>query len=423
MNKPTTKLAVIITLVMLFSQHVCAAEKVKNNVPNRSFYKDVFFDCGVGLTSRDSLPAVQMLGWSIERCAFDGADEAPMQNAIIAGDSTDWNGHLLFPDGEPRFKVFFMDGGSSLQHGSSLGEAGRRRIREFVNAGGSYVGTCAGAIIASRGFESNPSIPSYLGVWPGIYCHTGRANTSSGMFVDKKSPLLRYYNFGNDNYIENVRHNQGNYPADLPQGAEVLTRYDFKEAGRVHKQPAVAAYKANINTGRLVLCGSHPEEVVDGERRDLTAAMLQYAVDGVGVTRIKGFLENGKPRVMDRNTYERVPEYTRIGDMQYHHFAVDIPEGARDITFSLEGAPGSHMTLAIGRETFAYDDCADFRSTIDGAKHQFTLSKMAKGVWYIAVKCLDQVETVENHHGQSYRPTTVKDLLNGVPYTVTVSWR
>lgn len=408
--------------LVAIASHSTATDKNQINVPNRGFYKDVFFDCGVGLTSRDSLPAVQMLKWTIERGAFDGQDEAVMQNAIIAGDSTDWNGHLLYPDGEPRFKVFFMDGGSSLTHGSSLGEAGRRRIREFVKAGGSYVGTCAGAIIASRGYEEQQSVPSYLGLWPGIYARTGKANSSSGITIENKSPLLKYYDFGGDKYVANVRHNQGNYPASLPNGAESLARYDFKEAGKAHKQPAVAAYKSDATTGRLVLCGSHPEEVVDGERRDLTAAMLLYAVEGVGNTKLKGYLKNGEPRKMDRQTYERIPEYTRIGDMQYHHFAVEIPAGARDITFKLEGATGSHMTLAICKDTFAYDDCADFRSILDGAKHEFTLSKMEKGVWYVAVKCLDTPEVIENHHGQTYKQTAVADLMNGVPYTIEVSW-
>lgn len=409
--------------MLAVASQVTGAVKVREDVPNRGFYKDVFFDCGIGLTSRDSLPAVQMLKWSIERGAFDSQDEAPLQNANIAGDSTDWNGHLLYPDGEPRFRVFVMDGGSSLTHGSSLGEASRRRIREFVAAGGSYVGSCAGAIIAARGFEGQPSIPSYLGIWPGIFTHTGKANSSSGMTIENKSPLLKYYDFGGDKYVANVRHNQGNYPSSIPAGGEVLARYDFKEAGKAHKQPAVSAYKANVNSGRLVLCGSHPEEVVDGERRDLYAAMLRYAADGIGITKVKGFLKNGEARKMYRQTYERNPEFTRIGDLQYHHFAVEIPEGARDVTFKLEGAAGSHMILAICKDTFAYEDCADFISTIEGSKHQFTLPKMSKGLWYVAVKCLDKPEVIENHHGQTYKKTVVEDLLNGVPYTIEVSWK
>lgn len=402
--------------------NVTGADKVLVKVPNRSFYKDVFFDCGVGLTSRDSLPAVNMLGLSIERGAFNGSDEAYMQNAIIAGDSTDWNGHLLYPDGQPRFRMIFLDGGSSLTHGSSLGESGRRRIREFVSAGGSYVGTCAGAIIASRGFDENPSVPTYLGLWPGIYSRTGKANTSSGISIENKSPLLRYYDFGGDKYVANVRHNQGNFPSVMPEGAEVLARYDFKDCN-AHKKPAVVAYKANETCGRLVLCGSHPEEVVDGERRDLTAGMIRYALDGAGMTVVKGQLANGEPRRMDRQTYERVPEFTRIGDMQSHHFTVEIPNGARDITFRLTGAEGSHMTLAICKDTFAYDDCADFRSTVEGSRHEFTLSHMSQGTWYVCVKCLDKPVVKENHHGQYYTEYPVEDLLNGVPYTVEVSWK
>ncbi len=284
------------------------------------------------------------------------------------------------------------------------------------------MGNCAGAIICGRGIEGNKPMPTYLGLWPGIFSYTGKPKTSSGIRIVDKSPLLQYYSFGGDKYVANVRHNLGNYPMILPAGAEVLARFDWKSDGNINAKPAVVSYKAKASTGRLVLCGSHPEDVPDGERCDLMAAMLRYAGDGTGMTTIKGFLLNGEPRVMDRFTYEHQPEYTRIGDMQYHHFAVDIPEGARDVTFTLEGAQGSHMTLAVCHDTYAYDDCADFRSTTEGSRHQFTMSRMQPGVWYVSVRCIDQVEVVDNHYGESYRQTAVKDLLNGVPYTIGVSW-
>ncbi len=412
---------IILGLVIALVGHVALAQTVRDDVPNRGFYKDVYFDCGIGLTNMDSLPAVTALGWTMERGAYKGGD-AKLQNAALGGDSVDWNGRLLYPDGAPRFKVMFMNGGSSVEHGASLGENCRRRIRDFVKAGGGYVGNCAGAIITGRGYEGKP-VASYLGLWPGMFSHTGKGKTSTGLTIPDKSPLLRYYTYGGDKYVASVRHNQGNFPTTMPDGTETLALFDWSANGKANGKPAVVAYKADAATGRLVLCGSHPEDVVSGERRDLMAGMLRYAADGAGMTTIKGFLKNGEPRVMDRQTYEHVPEYTRIGDMQYHHFAIDIPQGARDVTVTLQGAEGSHMTLAVCKDTYAYDDCADFRSTIDGSYQQFVMARPQAGVWYVSVRCIDKVEVVNNTYGESYRPTAMKDLLNGVPYTIEVTWQ
>lgn len=400
-----------------------AKDKTPENVPNRSYYKDVFFDCGIGLTSRDTLPAFKLLNLSNERVAFDEASDAEKQNGFIAGDSTDWNGRLLYPDGQPRYKMIFLDGGSSLNHGASLGSEGRQRIREFFNAGGSYVGTCAGAIITAQGFEKQKSVPSYLGIWPGLFMHTGKAQTYMGFFIEENSPLLKYYDFGGDKYVSYIRHNMGNFPKDLPAGAEVLARYDFRFDDKVHNQPSVVAYKPSEKTGRMVLCGSHPEEVINGERRDLAAAMIQYAIDGIGLTKLKGTLENGVERKMDKYSYENKPDYARIGDLQYHHFTVDIPKGARDVTFTLQGADGSNLMLALSKTTYAYEDCADLRSTLTGAHHEFCLNNLQPGTWYVTVKCLDTVEAENTPTGHVYKPAAVHDLLNGVPYSIKVSWK
>lgn len=412
-------------VLMAFTVLVSSAApvQVKKDVPNRGYYKDVFFDCGIGLTSRDTLPAVKLLGLSNERVAYNNMDDAPLQNGCIAGDSTDWNGHLLYPDGQPRFRMIFIDGGSSTTHGSSLGEAGRRRIREFYNAGGSYVGTCAGAIIASQGHETTTYVPTYLGIWPGTFVHTNKGNSSSGMFIDPKSPLLKYYKFGGDNYIDSVRHNMGNYPADLPQGAQVLARYDFPDAGKAHKQPSVVAYRKNAESGRMVLCGSHPEEVVAGERRELTAAMISYALEGTMMTKLKGFLNNGEVRHMDRQTYERNPDFTRIGDLQCHHFAIDLPQGARDVKIELVGASGSHLSLALCKDTYAYEDCAEFISVQPSDSQTIVMPKPRTGLWYVCVKCHDTVTATNTAVGHIYSKTAIEDLLNGIPYTIKATWK
>lgn len=62
------------------------------------------------------------------------------------GSPEDENGILLYPDGEPRFRMIYVNGGLATQHGRSLGEDGRQRIRDYVAAGGSYLGSCAGVL-------------------------------------------------------------------------------------------------------------------------------------------------------------------------------------------------------------------------------------------------------------------------------------
>ena len=94
-------------------------------VPNRSYYKDVFLDAGIGLTSRKTLAAAGYLGLSLEGISFPQTSkdtkEIAMQKAIVAGDSKDWNGRLLYPDGQPRYRLLFVNGGVSTDHGKSLG--------------------------------------------------------------------------------------------------------------------------------------------------------------------------------------------------------------------------------------------------------------------------------------------------------------
>lgn len=49
--------------------------------------------------------------------------------------------------------VVIFSGGSGGGQGRGLGEEGRNRVREFVAAGGGYVGICAGAYLASADYD------------------------------------------------------------------------------------------------------------------------------------------------------------------------------------------------------------------------------------------------------------------------------
>lgn len=85
----------------------------------------------------------------------DGADGDPVhtvRNAVAHDPEVSMT--LLDPDdiraGKlERYDVLIIPGGNSIEQGSTLGNAGRQKIRKFVESGGGYVGICAGANLAT----------------------------------------------------------------------------------------------------------------------------------------------------------------------------------------------------------------------------------------------------------------------------------
>ena len=93
-------------------------EPVSDNT--KGFYKDLFVDGGINVSSRDYLPSARFmqLQWESFLCtAQKGRDtttysaiDTLMQRQFIVGNPLDENGALLFPDGQPRFRMVFMNG-------------------------------------------------------------------------------------------------------------------------------------------------------------------------------------------------------------------------------------------------------------------------------------------------------------------------
>jgi glutamine amidotransferase-like uncharacterized protein len=52
-----------------------------------------------------------------------------------------------------KFDILIFSGGSGSRQGLAIGEAGRKNIRAFVEKGGNYLGICAGAYLATAGFD------------------------------------------------------------------------------------------------------------------------------------------------------------------------------------------------------------------------------------------------------------------------------
>ena len=420
-------------LVLVLLGTVCSLQA---QTGSEGYYKDIFMDSGIRLTSKSDLPVARYLDLKMERFISAVTKELTtvdtvLQYATIVGSPIDENGILLYPDGAPRFRMIYVNGGLATQHGRSLTPEGRARIKEYIDAGGSYLGSCAGAFLCGRYMDTIETKPrEYLNIWPGYGVDTGMSGTYTGMTLDKDSPLLKYSDFGGDHFVDSVFHNNGCYAVPLlePGDAktEVLLRYDadtMKLVRPVHGRPSAWAYKQNESSGRVIAIGSHPESRGYGEILDLMAALVRYALDGNGAIVEKGELKNGQPRVMDRRTADRDPLHTRIGDLQYHHFYITVPKGTRKVTLEVttpEGWKDVDLYLFADSGQKAFKSSAPYKNLVLGCDKKLVIEKPNPGRLYISVQCATTVDTVETKYGDSYTGRT--DVLNGVPYTIKATW-
>lgn len=409
----------------------------------RGYYKDLFMDGGIGLTSRTTLPAASYLNldWEFYASLSTGntiAIDTAIQTAVFIGSDEDKNGALLYPDGEPRFRCIYVNGGKSTQHGASLGEDGRNRIRTYYANGGAYVGTCAGCLIASKGYDSQATTTTYFGIWPGHTYHTktdsGKtvSDTYTSMTIEPGSALLNYYDYGNDMQIDGVRHNGGCYMSQVdypvPAGTEILLRYltPGPDSTKLNGKVSSWAYKATEESGRLVVIGSHPEGVSSGEQRDLFSAMIRYATDGNGRVTPKATLSKGVTRTMDKGSEANQPAYARIGDKQYHHFTFEVPTLTEELVLTLRGInTDCDLYLALAKDRTAWLGDADYVLCNSGSNKSLHLRNVPAGTWSVAVYCPVTVTSTKTQYTSGayyYKYSGNTAVLNGIPYSISVNW-
>lgn len=384
------------------------------DVMKRGYYKDIFMDGGCNLTSTTDLYVSSYLNWSIDYLATES--DSVLQSKVMIESPDDINGVLLYPDGEPRYRMIYVNGGSANSHGKTLGETGRGRVQTYVNNGGCYVGTCAGAFLAHR---ENDTF-KYFNLLPNCVMNSSGLIRSydAGIVIPKDSPLLNYgYDFGGDFYVDSVWHNGGGYMpvGNLPAKGEILATYDI-EGKSMNGKGSVWAYKPTNVKGRVVVTGSHPEKGVDGEIRDLMAAIVRYATDGAGSISAKASLANGTVRKQVKESGTAAG----IGDLQYHHYKATLPEGAKNIKVVLDSESEFNLHLAMRKGDFAWRSDADFILTQAGSSKTLEFDSLEAGTWYISVFCPAKITT--KCAKESFKQTGDLAALNGVPYNISITW-
>ena len=123
---------------------------------------------------------------------------------------------------------------------------------------------------------------------------------------------------------------------------------------------------------------------------------------------------------MNKKSTDNKPDYTCIGDLQTHHFAAYIPSDAKNIRVELTSSSDCDLALMMSQDSFAFDDVAEYRSAVSGAKQQLVFPTIREGLWFIGVKCLTTVTVKETDYGQEYGGKT--EVLNGIPYRISIRW-
>lgn len=420
---------------------------IRTDVQNKAFYKDLFNDDGVGVApNRSNLNVFVELGsrgytYEYVECTTKNEYVSSLasvnekaRNAMLkyyVGCEYDSNGYLLYPDGEPRFKLFYVNGGYENTHAAAWTAQGRENIRTFFYNGGCYTGNCCGALLSTYrnqpGWTHSGQTPVTMttGIWPG-YPKGMSGNFSTHFDVPAESPLWAYDDWvfeGKkfDGHVDSVRHANGPFFPDPDQvpGTEVLGVYS--EASRSgYGNPCSIAYKPSEYSGRLAICGSHPETTPGSECLWFMTAMFRYAMDGVGIAKVKGILHNGEVRSMTKSTEDQDPAFTKVGDKQCHHFAFALPSGARNIKVRMESLEGFNISLRMAQGTFAFKEDAEYAVENSDSVKELTFDTLPKGTWYVGVQCEDVPETGKDEYGIIYTGNTA--VLNGAPYKISVTW-
>ena len=401
----------------------------------RGFYKDLFMDSGIGLNSYNYLAAFPYIGWNYEYFATPNnntwtEEDEKYQRPFFEQADDDENGYLLYPDRQPRYRVLYVNGGHSSQHGQSLRRGGGlKNVYDFVYNGGSYVGSCAGANIAITYYNGSRRAYTFQ-IFPGGVWDADIHNAKVDVTMPEDSPLRRYFDF--EEILHEVRQDGGCYldeSKNCPPGTEILFRYSNCPEGYEDINGRVSgwAYKPDGRSGRMVLTGSHPEREFSGSRCDLFASMLLYAADGVGIPPVKATLAKGEPYSCESMSSEDNPAHARIGDKQYHHFLVDIPEGATDVTFELKSPfQDDDLYLSLRKDDYAWFSEADYTLTTDGSNKVLEIPSPEPGTYFVSVYAPNTVKAIVASYdgmGSYYKYVENTHLLNGIPYVLTADWK
>lgn len=171
--------------------------------------------------------------------------------------------YFLTEDWEERAKVIVMPGGRDVPYSLALQGEANARIRRFVEAGGSYIGFCAGGYYGARSVEFDRGQPlevlgeRELGFFPGdaVGPAFGPGTFSYESDRGARAALLTWCDGDRSSDPIPVFYNGGCTfrNAEVMPGTTILARY-----AELPETPA-AIIACAVGSGVAILSGVHPE--------------------------------------------------------------------------------------------------------------------------------------------------------------------
>lgn len=193
-------------------------------------------------------------GKGADRRAFSSLCEE-MSDASISFLGTQ---ELLEDNWEERTDILLMPGGRDVPYHQLLQGRGNQKIRGFVEAGGSYLGICAGAyfgcreVVFAKGSPIEVLGQRELAFFQGKalgplfdFCYESEKGARALLLSQEESPHTPFYAY----------YNGGCYFEGASLSAEVKILAKYRE---IETQPA-AIIEIEVEKGRVILSGVHLE--------------------------------------------------------------------------------------------------------------------------------------------------------------------
>ena len=380
------------------------------------FYADLFDDEGTQIMGVDLEEYCEYIGYSFEH--LNTSSDKAKQAEVMIENPNDANGYLLYPDGEPRFAIIYYHGGY-MGHSSDLGAEGRKRVRDHYYHGGSQFGSCAGSYMLSTYWQGGQVQSTWFQIWPGEMDDPNASSTYIDHLIPEKSPLIGYFDFTAGSIVEQVRHNNGGSvdTANAPEGTIFCSMHN---SGTLKGYCATWAWKDHDTTGAVLGSTGHPEGKLRGQTKYI-CAMMYYLTDNLGRPDIKHQLENNTEIVMDKETADNMPNNTKIGDKQYHHFIIPLENPAKNFVITLDGEDGYDFHLFAAQDTFAFNHSADYADSSSGSDKVLRIDEVVPScTLYVGVKLATTVTATSSSIFPEYSGKL--EVLNGIQYSIKAAW-
>lgn len=266
------------------------------------------------------------------------------------------------------FNVVMFAGGSGSGQAKSLGADGREKVRQFVDAGGGYIGICAGAYLASADYEWSLSILDAK-----VLDRSHWARGFGDVELKVHAGGLERLSFPSDQTT--VYYHQGPLlaPANKPELDDYEEWASFATevtkagvpGGVMPGKTAIAA--GRFGTGRVLAISPHPERT--------------EGLDSIIPSAVHWAAANSSPKAAAKDVEESDPIIFQIGDLPVvisapHGGSMKLPGVEPRTGEGLESGPAGFRVMRDGgTEELALEVARQLAVRMNG-KPSFVISRV-----------------------------------------------